>query len=77
MNTTGILFPIYHRMVAFTAYNLLRKAHQSARVQKYTRILLPLFVFILCADVFFPVHSVIEGRLFRGWVHKKQAGESR
>ena len=38
---------------------------------KYTRILIPSFVFILFADVFFVIASVFEGGLFRGWLSKK------
>jgi hypothetical protein len=47
--------------------------------KKYTRILLPSFVFILFADVFFLIFSVLEGGIFRGWLRAKQppAGEDR
>ena len=40
--------------------------------KKYTRILLPSFIFIIFADIFFIVVSVIEGGIFRGWLSKKQ-----
>ena len=40
--------------------------------KRYTRILIPSFVFILFADVFFVIFSVLEGGLFRGWLAKKQ-----
>lgn len=39
--------------------------------KKYTRILIPSFVFILFADVFFIIISLFEGGLFRGWLAKK------
>ena len=39
--------------------------------RKYTRILLPSFIFILFADIFFIIISVFEGGLFRGWLAKK------
>ena len=39
--------------------------------EKYTRILLPSFVFILFADIFFVIFSVFEGGMFRGWLSKK------
>ena len=39
--------------------------------KKYTRILLPSFVFILFADIFFVVVSVFQGGLFRGWLAPK------
>ena len=39
--------------------------------KKYTRILIPSFVFILFADVFFVIISVLQGGLFRGWLARK------
>lgn len=33
----------------------------------YTRIMLPSFVFILFADIFFIIMSVFQGGIFRGW----------
>ena len=44
--------------------------------KKYTRILLPSFVFILFADIFFIIISVFEGGIFRGWLAKKLPEES-
>ena len=38
---------------------------------KYTRILLPSFLFILAADVFFVIISIFQGGIFRGWLRKK------
>ena len=35
--------------------------------KKYTRIMLPSFVFILFADIFFIIISVLQGGIFRGW----------
>ena len=35
--------------------------------KKYTRIMLPSFVFIVFADLFFVIISVIQGGIFRGW----------
>ena len=35
--------------------------------KKYTRIMLPSFVFILFADIFFTIISVFQGGIFRGW----------
>lgn len=40
--------------------------------KKYTRILIPSFLFILFADIFFVIASVLEGGLFRGWLAKKE-----
>lgn len=44
---------------------------QSYFGEKYTRILLPSFLFILAADFFFLVTSILKGGLFRGWLAKK------
>ena len=41
--------------------------------KKYTRILIPSFVFILFADIFFIVVSVLEGGIFRGWLARKES----
>ena len=43
---------------------------------KYTRILLPSFVFILFADIFFFIISLFQGGIFRGWLSKKAYEES-
>ena len=40
--------------------------------KKYTRILIPSFVFIVFADIFFVIISLFKGGLFRGWLAKKQ-----
>ncbi len=41
----------------------------------YTRILIPSFVFILFADIFFVIISVLEGGVFRGWLARKPADD--
>lgn len=43
--------------------------------KKYTRILIPSFIFILFADIFFIIVSAFEGGLFRGWLAKKEYQE--
>ncbi|MBR5681337.1 MAG: hypothetical protein IKX19_11860 [Clostridia bacterium] len=40
--------------------------------KKYTRIMIPSFIFILFADIFFIIISLFEGGLFRGWLAKKE-----
>ena len=40
--------------------------------KKYTRILIPSFVFILFADIFFVIISLLQGGMFRGWLAKKE-----
>lgn len=39
--------------------------------EKYTRILIPSFIFIIFADIFFVIISIFEGGMFRGWLSKK------
>ena len=48
----------------------IRKAAFSGK--KYTRILIPSFLFILFADIFFIIISLFEGGLFRGWLARKK-----
>ncbi len=38
---------------------------------KFTRILIPSFVFIVVADIFFTIISFFKGGIFRGWFRKK------
>ena len=45
---------------------------ETAFGKKYTRILIPSFVFILFADVFFTIISLLQGGVFRGWLSKKE-----
>lgn len=35
--------------------------------KKYTRIMVPSFIFIIFADLFFIITSVLQGGIFRGW----------
>lgn len=37
----------------------------------YTRVLVPSFLFILIADIFFTIISVFQGGFFKGWLAKK------
>lgn len=45
---------------------------QAQYGKRYTRMLLLSFVFILFADVFFVIASLIKGGIFRGWLAKKK-----
>ena len=38
---------------------------------KFTRILLPSFLFILAADIFFIIISIFQGGIFKGWLKRK------
>ena len=40
--------------------------------KKYTRIMIPSFVFIIFADIFFIIISIFNGGIFKGWLAKKQ-----
>ena len=40
--------------------------------KRYTRIMLPSFIFIICADIFFTLISVLQGGIFKGWFSKKE-----
>lgn len=44
--------------------------------KRYTRILVPSFLFILFADIFFVIFSFLEGGIFRGWLAKKQPSDA-
>lgn len=37
----------------------------------YTRVMMPSFLFILVADIFFTLISIFKGGIFRGWLAKK------
>ena len=60
----GVLFYLI-RMGSF----IRRGAHAG---KKYTRIMVPSFIFILFADIFFIIISVFEGGIFRGWLAGKE-----
>ncbi len=61
---SGVLFCL-GRMAHF-----MRKGAFSGK--KYTRIMVPSFLFIIFADIFFIIISLFQGGLFRGWLAKKQ-----
>jgi len=48
----------------------------TATGKRYTRVMLPSFVFIIFADIFFTIISILQGGIFRGWFkkHKQTAG---
>ncbi len=48
----------------------IRKGSDSGK--RYTRIMVPSFLFILFADIFFIIISVLQGGIFRGWLSRKQ-----
>ena len=58
-------------------YNLIRMGAAIGRGKqfgvKFTRAMMPSFLFIIVADIFFILMSVFQGGLFRGWLSQKQA----
>lgn len=40
--------------------------------KKYTRIMIPSFIFMIFTDIFFTIISIFCGGVFRGWLSKKQ-----
>lgn len=85
---TGVLFPrdlwisfgenvlilLYFNLGALFYFAFMGRAiHKGAYLgKKYTRILIPSFIFILFADIFFIIISLFEGGIFRGWLAKKE-----
>ena len=53
--------------------HFIRKGTFSGK--KYTRIMVPSFLFIIFADIFFIIISLFQGGLFRGWLARKQSAE--
>lgn len=58
---------VYHNIRMGVAIN---KGRQSG--VRFTRAMMPSFLFILVADMFFILMSVFQGSIFRGWLSKKQ-----
>ena len=54
-------------IIAFTVRLAAHISKGSHAGKRYTRIMLPSFVFILFADIFFTIISVFQGGCFRGW----------
>ena len=66
-----VLFAL-HAGAIFDMMKMGLKVNQGAALgEKYTRILLPSFLFILIADVFFIIVSLFQGGLFKGWLQRK------
>ena len=54
-------------IIAFTVRLAVKVNKGTDAGKRYTRIMLPSFVFILFADMFFTIISVLQGGIFRGW----------
>ena len=64
---SGVLFYLFRMGLAMRKGSFFGK--------KYTRIMIPSFLFILFADIFFMIVSLFEGGLFRGWLARKDTEE--
>ena len=69
----NVLFLVYFNLGVFFFQGRMGRCinRGEAAGKRYTRILIPSFVFILFADIFFVIFSVLEGGIFRGWLAKK------
>ena len=69
--SVGTPLALYQELaMIFTVMDTMMAAHISKGTdagKRYTRIMLPSFIFILFADIFFTVISVFQGGIFRGW----------
>ena len=57
------------------AYTIRLAAHVNRGTdagKRYTRIMLPSFIFILVADIFFTIISLLQGGIFRGWLSRPE-----
>ena len=70
---TQVLTILFFNLGVFLYTFLMGRAINKGAVcgNKYTRILIPSFIFILFADIFFIIISFFEGGLFRGWLSRK------
>lgn len=67
-----LLILFFHLGVLFYMYKMGKQINKKETYTiKYTRILIPSFLFILIADIYFIIISIFNGGLFRGWLKKK------
>lgn len=70
--TTLLIIALFHLGVFFYMLKMGRQINRRGFfAEKYTRILLPSFLFILITDVYFVIVSLFRGGIFRGWLKKK------
>ncbi len=62
-------------IVAFDLWLAFCINRQKPFGKRYTRVMLPSFVFILFADIFFVIASFFQGGMFRGWLAKKKPAD--
>lgn len=67
-----LIISFFHSGVIFYMIKMGLKVNKGNGFgENYTRILLPSFLFILIADVFFIIVSLFKGGLFKGWLQRK------
>jgi len=59
-------------IIAYTVRLALHINRGTDAGKRYTRIMLPSFIFILFADIFFTIISILQGGFFRGWFSRFQ-----
>ena len=57
-------------IIAYTVRLAVHVSRGTDAGKRYTRIMVPSFVFILFADIFFIIISVLQGGFFRGWLSR-------
>ena len=65
--TVGTFLLLCCGIIAFTVRLAAHINRGTDAGKRYTRIMLPSFIFILFADIFFTIVSVFQGGIFRGW----------
>ena len=66
--TVGTFLLLCCGIIAFTVRLTAHINRGTNAGKRYTRIMLPSFIFILFADIFFTILSVFQGGIFRGWL---------
>lgn len=69
--TMLLIIIFFHLGVFYYMMGMGRKINKGKFFgEKYTRIFLPSFLFILIADTYFIIVSLLKGGIFRGWLKK-------
>ena len=65
--TIGVFLLLCCGIIAFGVRLAVHINRGTNAGKRYTRIMVPSFIFILFADIFFTILSVFQGGIFRGW----------
>lgn len=71
LENAGVFFFLNAGVFLFLAWMGIAVGKGGYFGKRYTRILIPSFIFILFANIFFTIISLFKGGLFRGWLAKK------